>query len=381
VPQASFHSPVSPTIQKANPGPWGDLEYYDTYLEAPDPLLDMLSLPSEQIVRNFFGQSRNQILTHFALAGLTQSEMNSISDPHIWRIHGNQCRIYPSADFIETLSPTSRAAIYRILAQWPENPHHRTPMIFDRHDLMEALDRSRLPDELVNQISRLVYQVGGVTLFSDFPLLLRRLTHPKFERRLLRILTRTRTQVLRLRISPDDDLEALADYWTSGNRHYRSLPLLRAVARTIGTERLDVAHFLPALARGQLFTYPSISDVAIDGRAPDCFWTAYNFMRSHPMPVYLDSPGAVDEMCASLEHIEASPSFGDILLISTKDSDRPCHACVYIADDIVFSKPNPSLFTPWIFSQLSDVIALQVRGNGQAKVQAYRFRESVLPAT
>lgn len=361
------------SVVSADKGPWGNLEYYDTYLEAPDALLELLSLPSEQTVWNFQDLSRSEILALFESSGFTHQQISQLSEPARWSVQGQQTRIFPAPETVESLAPDARAQLYRVLAQWPDNPFHREPMVFDRLDLFQVLDRSGLPEELIQQIGRLVYQDGSITLFSDFPLLLRHLTHPRFERRLLRILTRTRTLLIRLHISKGENLNRLANYWSAGDRHHQAVPLLRSIAATEGVERLDIAHLLPANPRSQLYTYPSLANVFVEGRAPDSLWTAVNFFTNQPLPIYLDSPGAIDQIKKRFTATRPPFAFGDLILISSPETHLPCHACVYVAEDIVYTKHKAGFFSPWIFARMSDVISYHLRGQDQAEITAYRL--------
>lgn len=364
---------VAPEVQKAKPGPWGDVEYYDTYLEAPDALLKRLTLPSEQTVWSFPGYTEARVIEVFEKADLTIAQLNSLGHRSRWSVIGGHIRVFPESSTVESLSPKSRLSIYNELARWPENPLHRDPIVFDRSDLSRTLDRSDLPGDLIDRISRLVYQSGNITLFSDFPLLLQKLTHPRFERQLVRVFTRSRTLIVRLHIGAESNLEELAEYWTAHQRHRRSLPLIRAIALTEGIERLDIAHFLPQSPRGQLYTYPSMADVSTEGRAPDSLWSAVNFFTIEPIPIYLDSPDALEKFQRLFKPSTQSWEFGDVLLLHRHDSKQALHACVYIADDIVYTKPNPSFYSPWIMSRLSDVIDYNIRADARVEITSYRL--------
>lgn len=67
--------------------------------------------------------------------------------------------------------------------------------------------------------------------------------------------------------------------------------------------------------------------------------------------------------------------FGDLLVISEEGeegSKKISHICVYLADDLVYTKNSAHLMTPWILSRLRDVAAYHVRGV-RAEIRPYRL--------
>jgi len=44
-----------------NPGPWGQLDYYYIYLEAPDHIADLISAPSDRTIWHFPGKTLDEI--------------------------------------------------------------------------------------------------------------------------------------------------------------------------------------------------------------------------------------------------------------------------------------------------------------------------------
>lgn len=363
-----------PSIRKCQPGPWGSLEYYDTFLEAPEALVRRLVLPSQQTVWHFEEMSPEQIEKVFAESGLSSSQLRQVMDRRTWALGGNLTRVFPKADLVESLAPSVRARLYLVLARSELNPFHRYPFQFDGSDLSAVLDRSHLPEKLVSQIAALTYAEGQITMFSDFPLLLRHVTHPEKERQLLRILTRTRTLIARLDLGNKPDISELQRYWAPLQQSFNSRPLLEAVSRTSGVDSLDIAHLLPKGPRSQLFTFPSQDD-CLSGRAPDGIWTAINFFNPHPLPIYLGSETLSHHLETRFRPASSPLRFGDLLLLSpenTKGPEAPLHACVYLADDLVYTKNSAHLMSPWILSRLRDVAAYHIRGV-RAEIRPYRL--------
>jgi len=363
-----------PRLRSCRPGPWGHVEYYDTYLEPPESLVQRLSLPSQQTVWHFVDKTREEICLLFASAQLTKDQLQTLVATDDWSFSSDYIRIFPPTDLVEALSPESRVVIYRVLAESELNPFHRNPIFFDRADLLQVLDRSGLPPEFIRHIAKLTYQEGPATLFSDFPVLLRHLKNPAQERQLLRILTRTRSLILRLDLDASDRIEDLHDYWTPEPGQTDSIPLMRSIRQTEGVRNLDAVHLLPPGPRSQLYTFPGLDD-CLSGRAPDSGWTALNFFNRQEVPLYLDSPEFDEHLRLHYEPVSEPYRFGDMLLLAPQDTRRVSHACVYLADGIVYTKNGAQLMSPWILAHLADVVSYHIRGS-TAELSGYRRRRA-----
>jgi hypothetical protein len=72
-------------------------------------------------------------------------------------------------------------------------------------------------------------------------------------------------------------------------------------------------------------------------------------------------------------HVVGRPTLGDIFVFSRPDG-RVIHSCVYIADDIVFTKNGSSSVMPWILMNLSDVTAFYP-ADPPLTISAFRRRD------
>ncbi|MDF1852903.1 MAG: hypothetical protein P1U85_18845 [Verrucomicrobiales bacterium] len=363
-----------PVVHRCKPGPWGELEYYDTYLEAPDRLIRRLTIPSQQTVWHFEEMTVDLIGQVFEKVGFSTAQIRQAMDGKRWSVSGDLIRIFPTFSLIESLSPSVRGKLYQVLARSELNTMHRYPIQFDGPDLSKVLDRSSLPESLVAQIESLTYREGQVALFSDYPLLLRFLGHPEKERKLLRILTRTRTLIARMILDRKVDLTSLLDYWAPAQDNFDSRPLMESVLRTSGVDTIDIVQLFPPGARSQLFTYPTEDD-CLSGRAPDGIWTAINFFNHTALPVYEGTEGLKHHLLNRFRPASAPLRFGDLLLLSPEGESEELpftHACIYIADDLVYTKNSAQLMAPWILSKLRDVASYHVRG-ARATIRPYRM--------
>ena len=68
-----------------------------------------------------------------------------------------------------------------------------------------------------------------------------------------------------------------------------------------------------------------------------------------------------------------TPALGDIVML-LRPGGRGVHSCVYVADDIVFTKNGPSFSTPWQLARLESVIEFYSLIE-PLEVRRYRRRE------
>lgn len=363
------------SVISCRPGPWGPLEYFHAYLEAPEPLINQLSLPSNQTVWHFEEMSVESIERILDAAQFTPSEIQSILDPRKRTRTGNVIRIFPDREIVKSLSPVSRAGLYRVLSRSELNTFHHSPIVLDPADLSEAFQRTQLPFDLVQRIIDLSFTEMNVTMFSDFPVLLHYLTHPRQERQLIRILTRTRTILAHLSLDEGIDTETLAGYWAPSERQTNTRAFIESVARTPGIRTLDLAHLFPPVPRSQLFTYPNLGD-CLSGRAPDGTWTSLNFFSNQPLGLHLTSEQLGHHISSRFQQVAPPFQFGDMLVIAPLEGPRAkkmVHSCTFIADNLCYTKNSPDLRIPWTIATLEEVVTYQVRGL-PASVTGYRLK-------
>ncbi len=359
-------------VIKGNPGLWGEIESYYTFLEPPLETIDLITIPSEQTEWHFFDMSLLQLDAFLGSAGVTPQQHSALMDPSRIFSNGEHHRLFPTPEVITTLSSASRNTIYRVLGQWEENPFHHKPFFIENPNLSQWFYGTGLETSQLQSIARLVYgSSNSGLLFSDLPYLLRDIESGSEEKKLLTALCRVRTLVPRIRISDSDNFENIARYWTSGYRNKDILPVMESVIKTEGVEMLDIAHLLPPTPRKHLFTFPGTNE-GVSGRYPDWLWTSINFFNFIPLSRYADSTSGTEYFHKNYVPIPAPEQFGDLILVRKESNGEFLHGCIYIADDIVYTKNSASLFSPWVLSRIKNLIPLFSRF-GKLEVIAYRL--------
>lgn len=360
-----------PQIFKSRKGPWGQLEYYYTHLEAPDSLVKSVPTPSSEIIWHLPGKTREEQRKLLESAGMLASQVDAIFDNSNPSDEG--AALFPPPDVIAELSQEVRGRVYRTLRSFPENPLYRTPLVMNTDDVHQWFSGGQLTSETLDLVDLLSYPIGNTLAFSDVPFLLQQSSmSERMERNLIRSMTRTRSLILRLRIDRDSDLAQIKEYWTAGFKNKDVLPLLNSVSQSPEIDYIDVIHLLPPIPRQHLNTFPSLAE-GIDGSYPDSFWAAMNFFEYLPRSEFKDLRQVARYAEFAYEPANKPLRYGDLLVIYDPERDLSIQAAVYLADYIVYTKDGRSVLRPFILTRLPDLVS-RFQGEIPFEVRAWRKR-------
>ena len=368
--------PDAPKIVTCNAGPWGKLEYYHVYLEAPSYLVEQFPLPSSKSRWVFTPQQESSLPSILAETGLTAAQVEAVLSAPGKLSNADGVYLFPPPQLILDISPEVRGKLYAILRKIPANEYHVDPVLILNDDPEKWFANSELRPEIIDMIDKLSYRRGDLTAFSDLSLLMNLASGESEGRQILKAMTRTRSMILRTIINDHSEVDENMKYWTTGLNLRRKdvVPMLHSVVATQGVEKLDILHLLPALPRKLLYTYPDPT-MGADGIFPDCHWTSLNFFNYNAESYLLDSRLATTKVLESFAQVEPPYRFGDVLFfLDTKQGDA-FHSCVYIADDIVYSKNGRNLLSPWILTKLNDIKDVYLY-DGNGRVQGFRNKKS-----
>lgn len=373
---AGAETAAAPGMLHCKPGPWGRLTYYHFYLEAPDHVVAQFPLPNTTTKWIFNADEAHNIGPILRDAGMPAAAVERMTGTRRVVQDGRFAHVFPLHADLEALPPETRAAVYKVLARNPANTFHYFPVFFLADSVEEWARDSDIPQRLQESIKTLSYRAGDALVFSDVPLLLSRADTVAEARFIMQKLTRVRTLMPRLEISPTDNLPELVNYWTTGLglRRREIEPLLRAIVRTQGVSNLDLVHLLPPLSRKLLYTYPDTSH-AMEGRLPDCHWTSLNFFKFNPEPYLLDGKLATSTVKEEFEHVEGDCKYGDILMFIRSDG-RAVHSANYLADDLLYSKNGSNMLAPWLLMRRADLDKLYGVSTGETRVEIFRHKKT-----
>lgn len=372
-PAASEQIEAVTTVQE---GPWGSLEYFYIYLEAPDALMERFPLPStitRWAVPKMELSELNKTLTDH---GLTNEEvLELLAGPTPIR-EGDWVYLFPSDKLLLGVTRERRSRLYQFLGQFHPNSFQESPIYFPSSNARLWARGTKLAEDKIALIDQLSFDRGGIDAFSDVPALLKSARGESEARSLYQQLSRTRTLMPRLVITPDTNIEALLDYWITGiNLRRKEIePILRSIRGTKGAQYLDLVHLLPALPRKLLYTYPDSQMISV-GLLPDCHWTTLNFFNYSPQDYYLTQLAATSAILENFTKVDAPYRFGDVLMfINTRG--EAVHSCTYIAADIAFTKNGRTPAMPWIFMELTDLEKMYGVRDGGARIQGFRNKKA-----
>jgi len=362
-------SPAS-RVYHTKPGPWGDLEYVRIVIEPPDDFMasDYTTAPARW---NFAGYDEARLSALIRQAVPAGPLRDQLLDPRIRETTAESIVLKPANGTVEALSTESRTLLYNTLANLPGNELQTEPFRFRADMLDEWFEGSGIRADVGERIRKLLYPRGNALLFSDPGLVLPMLATPAERVLLVKTLARKSTLLVRLRVGPDSDINRIAEYWSNGRRRKDIRPLLLSLARQPGGMTIDLAHLLPRLARGLLYTYPS-PDLPTD-LSPDCHWTSMNFFNDPPDDRMADLEYLKARLIVDYVEIQSEPMMGDIVMMTRPDGTA-VHSCVYLADNIVFTKNGQSATVPWLLSTLPDLQAFYPT-NPPLQNRIYRRRQ------
>lgn len=368
-------------LYTAAPGPWGAIQYYFFYLEAPQFLIDAFPLPNPRTRWAVPANNEAEFLSLLDEVFMTAEARAALADSANVGVADGLYAVFPPAFVITSLDPTARATLYHYLAQFEVNTEIRDPIRIFSGSVDEWAEGTGMRPELISLMEEMCFMRNGLLNFADIAFLISQAKTQEEARALQRHSSRVRTMVVRLDLKNLGEMGPMIEYWTTGLglRRKQIEPIIESGIKTPGVAGLDLVHLLPPLARKLLYTYPDLS-MAIEGKLPDCHWTALNFFNYNPETIYLEELFAASGLLSDFGTVDEPYQFGDLLVFVTPEMNA-FHSCVYLAADIVYTKNGRSLFAPWIALHLNDVKKLYSESGGQPlRVQGFRKKRAALEA-
>ncbi len=342
-------------LKIAPDAPWGKLVKTSICLEAPERLVKMYPSPSTSTCWCLAPANLDKLKALFTQSSVAKEQWEPMfTDKHQLKLEG-EIAIYPSPQLVLDLPATLRTAIYKLISLSQANEYFHAPLVVTSGKYDQWLRGSALPTTMMPLFKQLIWSDGPQHYFSDPSLLMSQCQNPTQHLAIMKLMTRTQAVVAHLEISAETDITALQAYWRAGRIRTDVEPLLASLQPTEPgtTSRMDLVHLLPPFVRKLLYAYPDLNQ-GISGRFPDCHWTSLNFLEPAIKDYYIDTNAASKELLANYTRVTDHLRLGDIILF--RNGDQGLHSCVYVADDLVFTKNGSNLVHPWVLSELSDVV-------------------------
>lgn len=347
-------------VTVGRPGPWGQLEVSAMYIEAPDALLESVQRPNTVPVWIFPDGNEKSVRELLTKAGMAKAVQDRILEPKRMLQNGQNFSVFPPLEDLQMMNRDVRSVIYKELAKSELNEFHSNPIHIVGGDVEEWLRETNLRPKLQDLIRRMTWNNGSALEFSDLRALLSQAESDAEVRHIFKTTTRRRTLMVHLKVGPGSDLKSLISYWSAEGRSPDIIPLLEAAATRGCDTEIDITHLLPPIPRRRLYTYPTL-DLAARGRMPDCHWTSLNFFEVSVKDYFLDLRLASNRVMQGYEKVSPPYRLGDVLLYLNPEGNA-VHSCVYIADNIVFTKNGENTLSPWLLKRQSDIDEIYKRG-------------------
>ena len=367
-----FHrsSSAAGSVQAGATGPWGQIEYTTIELERPDESLEMKEAVKVPPPRwTFENMSEGDLVKLLTDSNVPADQSRALTNRSCWSRLGNGWQIMPPPEAVLALSPQARLAIYTVLRRSAQNPLYFHPFHIAAAKFENWVKTSGLSEEKQDLLRRLAYTEGITTYLSDFEVIEGRCSME--ERKLFaKNISRNEALIMRLRVSPDSDVDTLVRYWGRGGRMKAMRPLLESLAHVQGGAAIAVSYFFPEFARMRVHTYP---DPSTDPTAvrQDCFWTAMNFFNEEPDNRFLQADVIRKTLQSDYFQIATNWAFGDVIVVLENGQDAT-HMCTYIADNVVFTKNGVDPLEPWLLMKIPDMLVRYQNGSKPVTLLAYR---------
>lgn len=358
--------------EKSRTGAWGRFETSRIFIEPPEDFIPSYFTTPQPLRWTFPGYNAAKLDALWEHAGLTKAQREALSAPAHRTIGPDAVVVTPSPDIVLGLSPESRAQIYAVLALAPENIPQRDPFRARMETVDDWFNDTDLPSEIIALTRKLLYRREASLLFADADLVLPKLRSPSDRVVFVKTLSRKTALLVQLHVDHNANVDELTRYWGQGRRSKDVRPLLQSLAHQPQGGSIDVVHLLPPFARSLLYTYPVPSGKASDSNR-DCHWTSLNFYNEKPDDRLADLEFTTKTILENYYLTGNEPALGDIIML-VEPSGRGVHSCVYIADDIVFTKNGAAFSVPWLLGRLDTIVAFYSM-NQPLEVRRYRARD------
>lgn len=291
--------------------------------------------------------------TMLARLPLPESRRAALLNPAWWRpnpgLGGFQIR--PAADFLRSLTPGERAALYGLLAYWAPNKTERWPIVFPERAALARLRTLGHAPALVDLVESCVYPFAGGLAFSDFSLLAAAFPDRAQLTRFLQDSSGVGGFLPRLRIRTALSVSSALAYWTVDNNNAFARPMLEALLHSESDTGTELTALMPGATR--------VLSHNIDPNEVRHDASLTSFMISATLSGAPQTQVRPEEFQRWLDRefvrVEPPYRYGDLMILERPAGLPIRYACAYVADNFVFAK-DPVGLGLWRFMYLAEIL-------------------------
>jgi hypothetical protein len=335
------------------PGPWGDVAYLPITIAAPRRLLRVQGVEDEKLEWYFPGLTREDLLGAFTQLGMSGKAYAAFTSPAVLSSHPQGVKLTPDCDAVGQLEPAARLGIYQIMARYPENNPLKWDFRDSYLDLFGKFGVSRGTKEKLEDLSA---KYGKFRITYAMSCVLKSIDSEDEKVGLMKALSQQPSMLVRLKIHPNSDVQALGGYWGRGLWSTDVEAILESLRMRPDGGSINILELLPPLPASLLHSYPVPHNYL---KGPEviknCSWTALNFFRDEPVAEFSDQNYMIKVLANDYVPVLSDPRYGDIALFLTPDNQMR-HVAVFLADDLYFTKNGDNPWHPWVYSTAADLI-------------------------
>jgi hypothetical protein len=338
---------------KLKPGPWGEVEYLPITIAAPRKLLRIQGTESDEILWYLTGETRASVSALLERLDVPQGVRTAITGSAVLSEHPQGVMMKPTCAMISGLGVPARRRLFEMMANEPTNNPNRWEFFTDFTKSFKKYGVSRSTLGLLEDVS---VEYGRYTVTYAMACVYAGVDDDEEKVGLAKSLSQQNSMLVRIRIRPDTDIQALAAYWGRGMWTTDVEAILESVKNRPDGGVVNILEMLPPLAGALLHSYPTPHNFLAGPEViKNCSWTAFNFFRDEPRPEFADEGYVLKTLTEDYLPVLSDPRFGDIAVFLTPDR-RMAHVAVVIADDLYFTKNGDNPWHPWVFSNLRDMM-------------------------
>jgi hypothetical protein len=338
---------------KLKSGPWGELYSQPFTIAAPDNLLPVRTLEAHGTHWFFRNWTHADLEKLISGDDVSSNLRTAFLGPDSVHQNSNGIDLTPPDSVVLGLPESARRRVYQALAQFPEN---RSEIHFiPKNTLQDRFKGGDVSEDAMRIFHQLCCEHGDYLVFAGLSTMLAHL--PSYQEKLsfVKALTRQRTMLLQVHQKADADIVALAEYWGKGSRTTDVRTILESLSKVPGGAWVNILMMIPRLPASQLYSYQNIQENPLNGpvHPHDCHWTSFNFFREKPEDFTPDD--ILTELKTNYAPAAGDPRYGDVVLFTMPDGDI-IHSCIYLADDIVYTKNGGTTIYPWMLATIQDLM-------------------------
>jgi hypothetical protein len=332
--------------------PEGTIERRRVEFEAPDVACASYVATFRERVWRINLSSRDAFRDLLARLPLAENRRAALLNPAWWRAVPGGFEVRPAADFLRSLTPAERSALYGVLARWTPNKVERWPLVFAGPAAIARLRTQGHDPALVSLVERSAYPFSGGLAFSDYSLLAEAFPDPARLERFLQDASTVAGFLPRLRIRTALSVSSALAYWTVDNNNPFARPLLEALLHTETDAGTELTALMPGSTR-VLSHNIDPEEVPYDSSLMSFIISA---SLSGTPPRDFASPEEFQQWLER-EFVRVAPPYryGDLMVLERPAGLPVRYACAFVADNFVFAK-DPVGLGLWRFMNLDEVL-------------------------